>query len=167
MRSSGYTSAFVLLSASALLAAGCGWSPKGGEPTPEADKCTPADAPPENIVRASIFSLPQPAVGKWVQTGSGHTSDCSLYWVQVGQNNSTPDSPQQVVFFNKGTMLGTPTPSPRPYITVTASSPNTATVQYQWQQAKDQPGMPTGIGSVRFTIEAGALKALDPIPGPQ
>ncbi|MUL68480.1 hypothetical protein BOO86_28700 [Mycobacterium sp. CBMA 234] len=167
MRSTSYVSAFALLAGSALLAAGCGWSPKGGEPTPEADKCTPADAPPQNVVAASIFTLPPPPTGKWVQMSSGHTSNCALYWVQLGQNNSTPDSPQQVVFFNKGTMLGTPTPTARPYITVTASTPNTATVQYQWQQAKDQPGMPTGIGSVRFTVEGGALKALDPIPGPQ
>ena len=61
----------------------------------------------------------------------------------------------------------TPTPEARPYITVTASAPDSVTVQYQWQQAKDQPGMPTGIGSVRFTVAGGALKALDPIPGPK
>jgi hypothetical protein len=98
--------------------------------------------------------------------GSGHTANCALYWVQVGQNNSTPDSLQQVVFFNKNTMIGTPTPNARPYITVTASAPDSVTVQYQWQQPKDQPGLPTGIGSVRFTVDGGALKALDPIPGP-
>lgn len=166
MRSIGYSSAIVLLSASALLTAGCGWSPKGPDPEPQADKCTPADGPAQNVVTAAIYALPAPPSGKWTQMGSGHTANCALYWVQVGQNNSTPDSLQQVVFFNKNTMIGTPTPTARPYITVTASAPDSVTVQYQWQQPKDQPGMPTGIGSVRFTVDGGALKALDPIPGP-
>ncbi|SHW41158.1 protein LppP [Mycobacteroides abscessus subsp. abscessus] len=166
MRSIGYPSAIVLLSASALLSAGCGWSPKGPDPAPQADKCTPADGPAQNVVTASIYALPAPPSGKWTQMSSGHTANCALYWVQVGQNNSTPDSLQQVVFFNKNTMIGTPTPNARPYITVTASAPDSVTVQYQWQQPKDQPGMPTGIGSARFTVEGGALKALDPIPGP-
>ena len=166
MRSIGYPSAIVLLSASALLSAGCGWSPKGPDPAPQADKCTPADGPAQNVVTASIYALPAPPSGKWTQMSSGHTANCALYWVQVGQNNSTPDSLQQVVFFNKNTMIGTPTPNARPYITVTASAPDSVTVQYQWQQPKDQPGMPTGIGSARFTVDGGALKALDPIPGP-
>jgi predicted small lipoprotein YifL len=166
MRSISYASASALLSASVLLTAGCGWSPKGPDPVPQADKCTPADGPAQNVVTASIYALPAPPSGKWTQMSSGHTANCALYWVQVGQNNSTPDSPQQVVFFNKNTMIGTPTPNARPYITVTASAPDSVTVQYQWQQPKDQPGMPTGIGSVRFTVDGGALKALDPIPGP-
>jgi predicted small lipoprotein YifL len=167
MRPISSIAALSVLAASALLAAGCGWSPKGPDSAPQADKCTPADGPAQNVVTASIFALPAPPSGKWTQMSSGHTANCALYWVQVGQNNSTPDSPQQVVFFNKNTMIGTPTPNARPYITVTASAPDSVTVQYQWEQAKDQPGMPTGIGSTRFTVDGGALKALDPIPGPK
>lgn len=167
MRRISSTAALSVLAASALLAAGCGWSPKGPDSAPQADKCTPADGPAQNVVTASIFALPAPPSGKWTQMSSGHTANCALYWVQVGQNNSTPDSPQQVVFFNKNTMIGTPTPTARPYITVTASAPDSVTVQYQWEQVKDQPGMPTGIGSARFTVDGGALKALDPIPGPK
>ena len=94
MRSISYTSAFALLAASTLLTAGCGWSPKGPDPVPQADKCTPADGPAQNVVTASIFALPAPPSGKWTQMSSGHTANCALYWVQVGQNNSTPDSPQ-------------------------------------------------------------------------
>lgn len=167
MRPFSSIAALSVLAASALLAAGCGWSPKGPDSAPQADKCTPADGPAQNVVTASIFALPAPPSGKWTQMSSGHTANCALYWVQVGQNNTTPDSPQQVVFFNKNTMIGTPTPNARPYITVTASTPDSVTVQYQWEQAKDQPGMPTGIGSARFTVDGGALKALDPIPGPK
>ncbi|KIU17489.1 LppP/LprE family lipoprotein [Mycolicibacterium llatzerense] len=167
MRPFSSIAALSVLAASALLAAGCGWSPKGPDSAPQADKCTPADGPAQNVVTASIYALPAPPSGKWTQMSSGHTANCALYWVQVGQNNSTPDSPQQVVFFNKNTMIGTPTPNARPYITVTASAPDSVTVQYQWEQAKDQPGMPTGIGSTRFTVDGGALKALDPIPGPK
>lgn len=167
MRPFSSIAALSVLAASALLAAGCGWSPKGPDSAPQADKCTPADGPAQNVVTASIYALPAPPSGKWTQMSSGHTANCALYWVQVGQNNSTPDSPQQVVFFNKNTMIGTPTPNARPYITVTASAPDSVTVQYQWEQVKDQPGMPTGIGSARFTVDGGALKALDPIPGPK
>ncbi len=167
MRPISSIAALSVLAASALLTAGCGWSPKGPDSAPQADKCTPADGPAQNVVTASIFALPAPPSGKWTQMSSGHTANCALYWVQVGQNNSTPDSPQQVVFFNKNTMIGTPTANARPYITVTASAPDSVTVQYQWEQVKDQPGMPTGIGSARFTVDGGALKALDPIPGPK
>ncbi|WP_071286916.1 LppP/LprE family lipoprotein [Mycolicibacterium llatzerense] len=167
MRPFSSIAALSVLAASALLAAGCGWSPKGPDSAPQADKCTPADGPAQNVVTASIYALPAPPSGKWTQMSSGHTANCALYWVQVGQNNSTPDSPQQVVFFNKNTMIGTPTPNARPYITVTASAPDSVTVQYEWEQVKDQPGMPTGIGSARFTVDGGALKALDPIPGPK
>jgi hypothetical protein len=39
-------------------------------------------------------------------------------------------------------------------------------VQYQWRQGADQACCPTGIGSVRFQSADGALKALDPVPGP-
>lgn len=165
MRSVSYIAAFALFSGSALITAGCGWSPKAPAPSGP-DKCGSTDAPAPNVVTAAVYSMPAPPSGKWTQIGTGHTSNCALYWVQVGQINAAPDSPQQVLFFNKDTMVGTPTPNPRPYLTVTPSTPDTATVQFQWQQAKDQPGLPTGIGSVRYTLDGGKLKALDPIPGP-
>jgi hypothetical protein len=47
---------------------------------------------------------------------------------------------------------------------VTAQGNNTAVVQYQWRQGQDQACCPTGIGTVRFQIVDGKLKALDPIP---
>ena len=43
---------------------------------------------------------------------------------------------------------------------------DTAAVQYQWRQGQDPACCPTGIGTVRFKIEDGKLKALDPIPSP-
>jgi hypothetical protein len=54
---------------------------------------------------------------------------------------------------------------PRPYVNVVTSSADTVTVQYQWKQGSDQPCCPTGIGTARFQIVDGKLKALDPIPG--
>ena len=41
---------------------------------------------------------------------------------------------------------------------------DTAAVQYQWRQGQDPACCPTGIATVRFKIEDGKLKALDPIP---
>lgn len=150
------------LAVTALLAAGCGWSPKAPPPAGP-DSCTVADGPHPEVVTAAVRALAQ---GPWTVTGSGHTANCALYWVQVGPLNKAPDAPNQVLFFNNNTPLGSPTPNPRPYVTVTTASKDTVNVQYQWPQANDKPGLPTGIGSVRFTVEGGKLKALDPIPGP-
>ena len=66
----------------------------------------------------------------------------------------------------RSTTIGTPTPDPRPYITITAMGSDAAAVQYQWCQGQDPACCPTGIGSARFKIEDGKLKALDPIPNP-
>jgi hypothetical protein len=68
------------------------------------------------------------------------------------------------LFFDRKSPIGIPTPDPRPYITVTAMGNDTAAVQYQWRQGQEPACCPTGIGTVRFKIEHGKLKALDPIP---
>ena len=70
----------------------------------------------------------------------------------------------EVLFFDRNSPIGTPTPDPRPYITVTAMGSDTAAVQYQWRQGQEPACCPTGIGTVRFKIAHGKLKALDPIP---
>jgi LppP/LprE lipoprotein len=71
-----------------------------------------------------------------------------------------------VLFFDRNSPIGTPTPDPRPYITNTAMGNDTAAVQYQWRQGQDPACCPTGIATVRFKVEDGKLKALDPIPNP-
>ncbi|MEZ0053477.1 hypothetical protein ABIA30_004506 [Mycobacterium sp. MAA66] len=162
MRPTRVTTALTITAVSALLAAGCGWSPKAPPPAGP-DTCTTADAPNPEVVTAAVRALPS---GPWTVVGSGHTSNCALYWVQVSPLKHTPDSPQQVLFFNHDAALGSPTPNPRPYITVTNASADSVNVQYQWQQANDKPGLPTGIGSVEFTVDGGKLKARGPIPGP-
>lgn len=162
MRPSRVATALTVGAASALLAVACGWSPKA-PPPPGPDTCTSADAPNPEVVTAAVRALP---TGPWTVTGSGHTANCALYWVQVGPLKKAPDSLQQVLFFNHNTPLGAPTANPRPYITVTTATSDTVNVQYQWQQGNDKPGLPTGIGSVRFTVSDGKLKALDAIPGP-
>ena len=150
------------LAVTAVLAVGCGWSPKAPPPAGP-DTCTSSDGPHPEVVSAAVRAVPS---GPWTVVGSGHTANCALYWVQVGPLKKAPDSLQQVLFFNKNTPLGSPTPNPRPYITVIAATADSVNVQYQWQQANDKPGLPTGIGSVRFTVDDGKLKPLDPIPGP-
>ena len=74
--------------------------------------------------------------------------------------------PGQVLFFDRKSPIGTPTPDPRPYITITAMADGIAAVQYQWRQGEEPACCPTGIATVRFKIEDGKLKALDPIPNP-
>ena len=124
--------------------------------------CTQADGPSADTVAAEIAKLP---AAQWHETVSGHTADCSLHWVVVSSGDAS-DSPGQVLFFDRKSAIGTPTPDPRPYITITAVGNDTAAVQYQWRQAQEPACCPTGIGTVRFKIEDGKLKALDPIPNP-
>jgi hypothetical protein len=96
---------------------------------------------------------------------SGHTADCSLHWVVVTSGDAS-DSPGQVLFFHGKSPVGTPTPEPRPYITVNAAGNDTAAVQYKWRQGQDPACCPTGTATVRFKLEDGKLKALDPLPNP-
>ena len=150
----------------ALASAGCGWSPPSGNTTAEADSCTPTDGPNPQAVDAEVDKLPPPAAGEqWRETARGHTTDCRLYWVQVGATNNAPDSPQQVLFFDHDVAIGTPTPQPQPYVAVVTSGEDTVTVQYQWNKGTDEPCCPTGIGTVRFRAGDGStLVPLDPIP---
>ena len=138
-----------------------GWShnPPSSAPTTSA-ACTKDDGPSEETVTAEIAKLPK---ADWLEIMSGHTADCSLHWVVVGAGDAS-DSPGQVLFFDRKTPIGTPTPDPRPYVTITPTGDDTASVQYQWRQGQDPACCPTGTATVRFKIEDGKLKALDPIP---
>lgn len=144
-----------------LIGAGCGWSPPSAPPTTSVS-CGPADGPDENTVASEINKLP---AAQWQEILRGHTADCSLHWVVVTSGDSS-DSPGQVLFFDRKTPIGTATSVPRPYITVIPVGDDAASVQYQWRQGEEPACCPTGIGTVRFTIEDGKLKALDPIPNP-
>lgn len=153
--------AIAVLLTAGLISAGCGWSPPPASPTTSV-ACTPADGPSPDTVSAEINRLP---AAQWREASRGHTADCGLHWVVVTAGDAS-DSPQQVLFFNRNSPIGTPTPDPRPYITVTPQGNDTAVVQYQWRQAQEPACCPTGIGSARFTIRDGKLEALDPIPNP-
>lgn len=148
-----------VLSSLILIAAGCGWSPPAPT-TSSAAGCSPSDGPSAETVSAEIAKLP---AAQWFEVVSGHTADCSLHWVVVNSGDAS-DTPAQVLFFDRKTPIGTPTPDPRPYITINATGSDTAAVQYQWRQGQDPACCPTGIATVRFKIEDGKLKALDPIP---
>ena len=149
----------VVLLSLGLLAAGCGWSPPSPPVTSSAG-CGQADGPSADTVAAEIAKLP---AAPWSEIVNGHTADCSLHWVVVTSGDAS-DSPGQVLFFDRKSPIGTPTPDPRPYITVTAIGNDTAAVQYQWRQGQEPACCPTGIATVRFKVEDGKLKALDPIP---
>jgi hypothetical protein len=143
----------------ASVAAGCGSSPSGS-PATTAAGCSPGDGPSSDTVAAEIAKLP---AAQWNEVVSGHTADCSLHWVVVSSGDAS-DSPGQVLFFNRKSPVGSPTPQPRPYITIMSTGNDTASVQYQWRQGQDPACCPTGSGTVRFKIDDGRLKALDPVP---
>jgi hypothetical protein len=154
---------FVLLVAAfGVTAAGCGWSPPSAPPTTSVN-CTQAEGPSADSIAYEVNQLPKGA--QWREASRGHAADCRLHWVVVTSGDAS-DSPQQVIFFDHNSPIGTPTPDPRPYINVTPTGNDVATVQYQWRQGQEPACCPTGIGSVRFRIEDGKLKALDPIPNP-
>ena len=142
-----------------LTAPGCGFKPPAAPPTTSA-ACTQADGPSADTVAAEIAKLPS---AQWNEIMSGHTADCSLHWVVVTSGDAS-DSPGQVLFFDRKSPIGPPTPDPRPYITINAIGNDTAAVQYQWRQGQEPACCPTGVATVRFKIEDGKLKALDPIP---
>jgi predicted small lipoprotein YifL len=148
-----------------LAVSGCGWKPPTPAPSPP-DTCKSSDGPTTDTVRRAIASVPILVPGSiWVEIARGHTRKCRLYWVQIIPSIATESTPQQLLFFDHNTPLGTPTPNPKPYITVLPPSDDTITVQYQWQVGSDQSCCPTGIGTVRFQIGSdGKLKALGKIP---
>ncbi len=91
------------LLASAVLAAGCGWSPPSPPPTSTKD-CGPG--PSRDAVDAEISMLP-PA--PWTETARGHAADCRLNWVVVSSGQAA-DAPQQVLFFDGGAGVGSSDP---------------------------------------------------------
>src|SRR5690242_10371107 len=96
----GTSTAAVLL---ALLAAGCGWSPPSGTPPIAAAACAPGDGPSSDTVAGELAKIPAPAGGgQWHESARGQTSDCRLSWVQVASDSAAPDSPGQVLFFDRG-----------------------------------------------------------------
>ena len=150
-----------------VLAAGCGSQPPvTSQPSPPADTCKGSDGPTNDTVRQAIASVPVLVPGSiWVEIARGHTRKCRLFWVQIIPSIADESTPQQLLFFDHNTPLGTPTPNPKPYITVLPPSDDTLTVQYRWQVGSDQACCPTGAGTVKFQIGSdGKLQALGKIP---
>nr|WP_231985480.1 LppP/LprE family lipoprotein [Mycobacterium sp. E796] len=148
-----------------LLVSACGGNPTA-PPASRGDTCKDSDGPTADTVRQAIASVPVEVPGStWVEIARGHTKKCRLYWIQVIPTIASESTPQQLLFFDHNTPLGSPTPNPKPYITVLPPSDDTITVQYQWQVGKDEPCCPTGIGTVKFQIGSdGKLQALGKIP---
>lgn len=148
------------------LLAGCGQNPSGS--TVSSSVCDDGEGPTDDTVTAAIEGLAQPPDGTWQEVSRGNTVDCRLHWVQAANSADTATSaPQVVLFFDRNTPLGPATPEPRPFTTVVATGDDTVSVQYQWETDTDAPNRPTGVGTVRFRLDAdGALTALDPIPDP-
>lgn len=148
-----------------LLASACGWK-ASAPPAARPDTCKESDGPTADTVRRAITAVPVAVPGTiWVEIGRGHTRNCRLHWVQIIPTIATESTPQQLVFFDHNTVLGTPTANPKPYITVLPASDDTVTVQYQWQKGNDQLCCPTGIGTVKFKIGPdGKLQTLGKIP---
>lgn len=148
-----------------LLASGCGWKPTT-PPQARPDTCKDSDGPTADTVRRAITAVPIAVPGTiWVEVGRGHTRNCRLYWVQIIPTIASESTPQQLIFFDHNTPLGSPTSNPKPYTTVLPPSDDTVTVQYQWQKANDQLCCPTGIGTVKFRIGPdGKLQTVGKVP---
>lgn len=149
----------------AFAAGGCGpKSPTG--PTSHRDICKNADGPTPATLRRAIAAVPIVVPGsEWVEVTRGHTRKCRLHWVQIIPSIASESTPQQLLFFDRNTPLGSPSPDPKPYITVLSPGDDTVTVQYRWRIGSDRECCPSGIGTVRFRIAPdGRLIALDAIP---
>ena len=156
----------ILLTLCLILAgAGCGGKP----PTPASappDTCKGSDGPTADAVKQAIASVPILTQGSiWVEIARGHARKCRLNWVQIIPSIASESTPQQLLFFDHTTPLGTATPNPKPYITVLPPGDDTISVQYQWQVGNDQPCCPSGMGTVKFQIGSdGRLQPLGKIP---
>ncbi|BBC66916.1 putative lipoprotein LppP [Mycobacterium marinum] len=148
-----------------LGAPGCGHK-SAPRPTTAPDTCKNSDGPTSQTVRQAIAAVPVGVPNStWVEIARGHTKNCRLYWVQIIPTIASESTPQQLLFFDHNTPLGSPTRNPKPYIRVLPSSQDTVTVQYQWRVGSDPQCCPTGSGTVRFQVGPdGKLKALGPIP---
>ncbi len=117
------------------------------------DNCSDGDGPAANTVRLAIATLPHATPGAgWTEDARGHTGNCRLYWVQVKPAAATAVSPQQLLFFDHNSPLGTPTPNPKPYTSVLSSTDDAVSVQYRWQKAGDSMCCPSGVGIVAYQI---------------
>jgi hypothetical protein len=154
----------VLVGLLLLLASGCGGKPHTS--SAPADSCKASDGPTSDTVKQAIAAVPIEVRGSlWVEIARGHTKKCRLYWVQIIPTIASESTPQQLLFFDHNTPLGSPTPNPKPYITVLPPSDDTINVRYQWQKGKDEPCCPSGSGTVKFQIGPdGKLRALGSIP---
>ncbi|MBW0017287.1 MAG: LppP/LprE family lipoprotein [Mycobacterium sp.] len=148
------------------LIAACDSKPSTSSAPQPPDKCKDSDGPTADTVQQAIAGVPIVTPDStWVEIARGHTKKCRLYWVQIIPTIASESSPQQLLFFDHNSPLGSATPNPKPYLTVLSSNDDTVTVQYQWQAGSDKPCCPTGKGTVRFQIGSdGKLKALDSIP---
>lgn len=148
----------------ALAAVGCDSKPKPAAAKP--DNCKESDGPSADTVRRAIGAVPIEVSGStWVEIARGRTRKCRLYWVQIIPTIASESTPQQLLFFDHNTPLGSPTPNPKPYTTVLPQADDTVSVRYQWRKGDDQECCPTGSGTVKFQIGPdGKLKALDQIP---
>ncbi len=157
--------AILLILVPTLMLGGCGG--KASTPAaPASDKCKSSDGPTADTVKRAIASVPIAVPDSmWVEIARGHTKKCRLYWVQIIPTIASESTPQQLLFFDHNTPLGSPTPNPKPYITVLPPSDDTIEVRYQWQKGNDQPCCPSGGGTVKFQIGPdGKLRALSTIP---
>jgi predicted small lipoprotein YifL len=155
----------ILLIALALnAAAGCG--SQQPHSSPPSDTCKGSDGPTNDTVRQAIAAVPVLVPGSiWVEIARGHAKKCQLYWVQIIPSIADESTPQQLLFFDHNTPLGSPTPNPKPYIAVLPPGDDTVTVQYRWQVGSDQACCPSGAGTVKFQIGPdGKLQALGKIP---
>lgn len=149
----------------AVMATGCDSKPSA-PPAAKPDNCKESDGPSADTVRRAIAAVPIEVTGSaWVEIARGHARKCRLYWVQIIPTIASESTPQQLLFFDHNTPLGSPTSKPTPYITVLPPADDTVTVRYQWRKGNDQECCPTGNGTVKFEIGPdNKLKASGPIP---
>jgi hypothetical protein len=148
-----------------LVLQACGSTPSTPKAT-SSESCKDSDGPTAATVRQAIATVPIAVPGSfWVEIARGHAKKCRLYWVQIIPTIASESTPEQLLFFDHNTPLGTPTPNPKPYITVLPAGEDTVTVQYQWQVGGEEPCCPKGIGTVKFQIGSdGKLQALGKVP---
>lgn len=134
--------------------------------TASGTRACPAESRPDDpAVQAAIAAVPKLRDDlPWYVGASGQAGDCRLSWVLLSAHG-TASTPDQLLFFDGRSYLGTATPQPHPYTEVIDSGQDTVTVRYRYIVGDEPNCCPAGQTSVRFRIGGdGHLEVLDPLP---
>ncbi|MBU8817551.1 LppP/LprE family lipoprotein [Mycolicibacterium goodii] len=104
---------------------------------------------------------------EWRVSEAGGPTVAGVSWAHAIVPEGTVSTPDHVLLFCDGRLVGTATAEPRPYTRVVAASGDTVTVEYRWIVGDEPLAAPAGSAKVRYQVTADGVTPLDPVPWPE